>query len=406
MDRAILLFIAVIIGSCTSNSNFDHPWDEILNSDSEVFNRVIDSLDHYEVQILYTRIDNEDGLIRLTSHPLHIDNNRYYYPASTVKMPTAFLAIEYLNELSSAHQLDINRYTRIKYDSIAPPQTPEVIDSSSSTGYPNVAHYIEEIFSVSDNNAYNRLYELMGQDYINERMKEKGIFKNSKIIHRVGVSGFDEESSRYTNPYQLINEHGEIIYNQDELYALYQDYPVTADVKKGVGRYDDDLDSVIYEPFDFTYKNYLSITELQQSLIRVIYPELFDSTEQYNINEEQMGFLRSTMKKTPDQYAHLKDNSDYYDSYVKFFMYGDSQEAIPDHIEISNKVGWAYGYLTDNAHIRDTEQNIEFFLTATIHVNRNQIYNDGVYEYDSIGMPFLAELGRQVYNYELKRIGN
>ena len=405
MDRAILLFIAVIIGSCTSNSNFDHPWDEILNSDSEVFNRVIDSLDHYEVQILYTRIDNEDGLIRLTSHPLHIDNNRYYYPASTVKMPTAFLAIEYLNELSATNP-EIDLHTRIKYDSIAPPQTPEVIDTSSSTGYPSVAHYIEKIFSVSDNNAYNRLYELMGQDYINERMKEKGIFKNSKIIHRVGVSGFDEESSRYTNPYQLINEHGEIIYNQDELYALYQDYPVTADVKKGVGRYDDDLDSVIYEPFDFTYKNYLSITELQQSLIRVIYPELFDSTEQYNINEEQMGFLRSTMKKTPDQYAHLKDNSDYYDSYVKFFMYGDSQEAIPDHIEISNKVGWAYGYLTDNAHIRDTEQNIEFFLTATIHVNRNQIYNDGVYEYDSIGMPFLAELGRQVYNYELKRIGN
>ena len=406
MDRAILLFIAVIIGSCTSNSNFDHPWNEILNSDSEVFNRVIDSLDHYEVQILYTRIDNEDGLIRLTSHPLHIDNNRYYYPASTVKMPTAFLAIEYLNELSSAHQLDINRYTRIKYDSIAPPQTPEVIDSSSSTGYPNVAHYIEKIFSVSDNNAYNRLYELMGQDYINERMKEKGIFKNSKIIHRVGVSGFDEESSRYTNPYQLIDNQGEILYEQNELYALYQDYPVMPDVKKGVGRYDDDLDSVIYEPFDFTYKNYLSITELQQSLIRVIYPELFDSTQRYNINEEQMGFLRSTMKKTPDQYAHLKDNSDYYDSYVKFFMYGDSQDEIPDHIEISNKVGWAYGYLTDNAHIRDTEQNIEFFLTATIHVNRNQIYNDGVYEYDSIGMPFLAELGRQVYNYELKRIGN
>ena len=405
MDRAILLFIAVIIGSSTANSKFDHPWDEILNSDSEVFNRVIDSLDHYEVQILYTRIDNEDGLIRLTSHPLHIDDNRYFYPASTVKMPTAFLAIEYINELSATNP-EIDLHTRIKYDSIAPPQTPEVIDTSSSTGYPSVAHYIEKIFSVSDNNAYNRLYELMGQDYINERMKEKGIFKNSKIIHRVGVSGFDEESSRYTNPYQLIDNQGEILYEQNELYALYQDYPVMPDVKKGVGRYDDDLDSVIYEPFDFTYKNYLSITELQQSLIRVIYPELCDSTEQYNINEEQMGFLRSTMKKTPDQYAHLKDNSDYYDSYVKFFMYGDSQEAIPDHIEISNKVGWAYGYLTDNAHIRDTEQNIEFFLTATIHVNRNQIYNDGVYEYDSIGMPFLAELGRQVYNYELKKIGN
>jgi len=224
------------------------------------------------------------------------------------------------------------------------------------------------------------------------------VFKDSKIIHRVGVSGFDEESSRYTNPYQLFNDQGEILYEQNELYALYQEYPVMDQVKKGVGRYDDELDSVIYKPFDFSYKNYLSITELQESLVRVIYPELYNSTERYNINEEQLGFLRNTMKKTPDQYRHLKDNTDYYDSYVKFFMYG--------HIEISNKVGWAYGYLTDNAHIRDTQRDIEFFLTATIHVNHNQIYNDGVYEYDSIGIPFLAELGRQVYNYELMRKGN
>ena len=87
-------------------------------------------------------------------------------------------------------------------------------------------------------------------------------------------------------------------------------------------------------------------------------------------------------------------------------MYGDSEEPIPDHIEIANKVGWAYGYLTDCAYIRDTQRDISFFLTATIHVNSNQIYNDGIYEYDSIGMPFLAELGRQVYDYELQRHGH
>ena len=84
-------------------------------------------------------------------------------------------------------------------------------------------------------------------------------------------------------------------------------------------------------------------------------------------------------------------------------MYGDSEEPIPNHIEISNKVGCAYGYLTDCAHIRDTQNDIEFFLTATIHVNRNQIYNDGNYEYETIGLPFLAELGRLIYQYELKK---
>ena len=28
--------------------------------------------------------------------------------------------------------------------------------------------------------------------------------------------------------------------------------------------------------------------------------------------------------------------------------------------------------------------------------NKNQIYNDGVYEYDTVGIPFLAALGRKL----------
>ena len=405
MVRYTLLFIGFTLSCCTPQSEFDQPWGQILTSNSQVFNRVIDSLDHYEIQILYTQIDQEDGVVKLTSHPLHINENRYFYPASTVKMPTSFLAIEFINELVQDHP-GIDLYTRIQYDSIAPPQTPESMGSTSSSGYPNVVHYIEKIFSVSDNNAYNRLYELMGQDYINERLQEKGIFNKSKIIHRVGISGFDAEANRYTNPYQLLDEAGDTLYQQDELYALYQDYPIVDAVLKGRGRYDDDLDRVIDEPFDFSYKNFISIPEMQQSLIRVVYPELYDSTQQYMITDDQRSFLLNTMKKTPDQYPHLLGQSEYYDSYVKFFIYGDSEEPIPDHIEIANKVGWAYGYLTDCAYIRDTQRDISFFLTATIHVNSNQIYNDGIYEYDSIGIPFLAELGRQVYDYELQRHGH
>jgi hypothetical protein len=64
----------------------------------------------------------------------------------------------------------------------------------------------------------------------------------------------------------------------------------------------------------------------------------------------------------------------------------------------------AYGYLNDVAYIVDFEKNVEFMLSAVIHVNKNQIYNDGIYEYDQIGLPFLANLGRVIYNYELNRV--
>jgi hypothetical protein len=42
-------------------------------------------------------------------------------------------------------------------------------------------------------------------------------------------------------------------------------------------------------------------------------------------------------------------------------------------------------------------------LTATILVNENQIFNDGNYEYDTIGKPFLANLGRVIYEFEMGR---
>ncbi|MBT8271420.1 MAG: hypothetical protein KJO25_05190, partial [Bacteroidia bacterium] len=100
------------------------------------------------------------------------------------------------------------------------------------------------------------------------------------------------------------------------------------------------------------------------------------------------------------------DPVNYYDSYGKFFIYGDSKEPIPDYIKIYNKVGYAYGYLTDCAYIVDSKQQIEYILTATIHVNRNRIFNDDAYEYDEIGIPFLAQLGREIHEYLILNSNN
>ena len=76
---------------------------------------------------------------------------------------------------------------------------------------------------------------------------------------------------------------------------------------------------------------------------------------------------------------------------------------MPDDIKIYNKVGNAYGYMIDCAYIENTSKNIGFFLTAVIHVNKNKIYNDGIYEYNEIAYPFLAKLGRAVYDYEIQK---
>jgi len=95
------------------------------------------------------------------------------------------------------------------------------------------------------------------------------------------------------------------------------------------------------------------------------------------------------------------DEKEYYDSYCKFFLFGDKRGRIPEHIKIYNKVGFAYGTLTDCAYIQDTQTGVEFLLTATILVNRDGIFNDNAYEYEETGIPFLAALGRELHNMEI-----
>jgi hypothetical protein len=51
----------------------------------------------------------------------------------------------------------------------------------------------------------------------------------------------------------------------------------------------------------------------------------------------------------------------------------------------------------------DFERGVEFFLTATILVNEDGIFNDDKYEYETVGKPFLARLGQVIYEYELGR---
>ena len=146
--------------------------EQLLRQRPEWFGSVVDRVDHYEVQVLYTQIDrDEENRPHFTSHWYGVDPETYFYPASTVKLAGAALALEKLNHLSIA---GLDLHTTMRIDSAAAGQTEALEDPSSATGLPSVGHYIRKLFTVSDNDAYNRLYEFLGQEHLNERLRELG----------------------------------------------------------------------------------------------------------------------------------------------------------------------------------------------------------------------------------------
>ncbi len=371
---SLLFLILLFAASCERSITNENLLEQALASANPKIKRVMDSLDQYEVQIRYTKIDRRNDSILFTDYDFQVDADSYFYPASTVKFPVAILALERLNETDS---LDKNTKYYVEGDTI------------EST----FAKDISQIFAISDNNANNRLLELLGQDAINRNLHEKGIEK-VRISHRLGYHSEDLK----TKPLIIYLNDSTTSPTPTTINSAPQPLEISG-VKKGIGYIDED--SLIEKPFDFSLKNYYPIEAQHGVLKRVIFPQKFDKEERFDLSEEQYEFLLTAMHTVPRKVGY--DASEFYDGYCKFFLYGDTKEDIPDHIEIYNKVGFAYGTLTDCAYITDSKNNVDFLLTATILVNKDGIFNDNLYEYDDIGIPFLAELGREIHRLEVAR---
>ena len=48
-------------------------------------------------------------------------------------------------------------------------------------------------------------------------------------------------------------------------------------------------------------------------------------------------------------------------------------------------------------YIKNYKEDLEFFLTATIYTNKNEVINDNIYEYGDIAIPFLSKLSKALY---------
>ncbi len=390
----------ITMASCAGNRQVSKQTsmiEKILENKPEQFKTILDNLGRYRLQILYTQIDrDEQNQPHFTSYTYRVNPQEYFYPASTVKLPGAVVALEKLNELG-INRLD--KYTPLQADSAYAGQSPVRGDSTSADGQASIAHYIKKLFLVSDNDAYNRLYEFVGQQRLNQSLHQKG-FKDVQLVHRLDIF-LSPDENRHTNPFRFY-KNGQVIYEQPLVNNPIPFNQAQFDGMLGKGYIKDDL--LMDGPMDFTAKNYISIEALQGILKSVLFPESVPAEQRFNLTEDDYNFLYKYMSMLPRESDYPSyDSKEYPDSYVKFLMYGTSKETIPDNIRIFNKIGNAYGFLIDNAYIVDFDNNVEFLLTAVILVNENEIFNDGKYKYDTVGYPFMKNLGRAFYEHELKR---
>lgn len=379
----------------SSHQKEDDFLEKLLLGNS-LFKDIVANKENNRVQIVYTQINRDKyNKPSFKKYTYNLDHNTYFYPASTAKMPTAFLALQKLNELNKK---GLNKNTTMLTDSASKNQANVHKDSTTQNGYPSIAHYIKQVFMVSDNEANNRLYEFLGQEYVNNSLHKLG-YKDAQILHRLGIA-LTEEENRKTNPIQFLDAKEKIIFEQPQQTSKLNYIKRNDFIGKGFYK----NDSLINEPFNFSTKNRLYLDDMNDMLLRVIFPEAYPLNKRFNLTKDDYQFLYKYMSQMPTESTFPKyDTVEFYDAYCKFFMYGSEKGSVSKNIRLFNKVGDAYGFLTDIAYIVDFEKNIEFVLSATMLANADGIFNDDKYDYETVGWPFMKNLGQEIYHYELKR---
>ena len=375
----------------------NHYLVKILQEDtSAIIQKVMANPRKYHIQIIYTRIsrDKKYSYPTLQKYYFRINPEEYFYPASLVKLPLAVLTLEKLHTINTK---GVNVFAPYKTESsFAPPALYKSADSVKT--YHSLAYHFNKALVISDNLAPNYMYELLGKEYIDKRLKKAG-FSYLTVSNRFYNNSPNTNS--YTGPVSFLDAAGNTLWTQDSTrFKGTISQPITrALVGKGYMH----NGFLVRRPRDFKFDNYASLEDLDEMLTGVMFPELNLKISNFNLEPQDYEFLQYLMGLRPRKstYPYAPDSL-YPDNMRKFILKGTKNGPIEDNITIINKVGMAYGFLSDIAYIHDNNTNVEFMVSAVIYANSDEILNDGNYEYETVGLPFLTELGRLLYQHELK----
>jgi hypothetical protein len=363
---------------------------------SSFLKEVLNQPDTFHYQLIYTKIDRDkNNRPHFTNYYFRVNRQQYFNPASMVKLPTALLALE---KIHSLQQYGVDKYTTMLTDSGYSRQTAVRQDTSAANGLPSVAHYVKKIFLVSDNDAYNRLYEFVGQQQLNQRLRQMG-YTDTRITRRFVT--MNEDENRHTNPIRFV-KGDTLLYTQPAAVSTVP-FDFHKKILVGHAHYNRD-DSLINAPMDFTTHNNFPLEDMQQVLQSALFPSSVPAKKRFHLQPDDYAFLYRYMSELPSESDYPRyDTTEFFDSYTKFFMFKAWKSKIPPYIRVFNKTGWSYGFLTDVAYIVDFKNRIEFMVSGNIYVNSDGILNDDKYEYEETGYPFFKEVGNIIYQYELKR---
>lgn len=372
--------------------------------ESSVASRVLADPETFKLQILIAEVEApESGPPRLVRHGLRV-GAEYFYPASTIKLCAAIAAVQQAERLSASPgpnatpAMEFSLDTPLRFEPLSSDEPVRELDPTNIADGPakgriTLGHEIRKLFIVSDNEAFNRLFDFVGRDALNTMMWDAGL-ASVRIRHRLSVARTEAQNAIAP---EIVLARTESVVTRIPRRTSTLPIPPNRGSELLVGVAHMAGGQRVEAPLDFADKNEISLVHLQDCLVKLVRPDVRLTSPPFRLSDKHRDFLLEAMRQTPRESENPRyDPEAYPDDYTKFLLPGIRRVAGGDRLEIRGKIGLAYGFVTENSYVVDPETGRACFVTATIYTNSDGVLNDDAYDYDTIALPFMADLGEAV----------
>ena len=361
-------------------SGKDHFVDSVLKDSSK-----------YHIQLILGAYEDNNGVEVLKNY--YINKDLYYFnPASLIKFPVAVVALEKISLIQKRYGISI-------YDSISlntcgcdVGTNGYVARNSNKT----IEQFLRELFIMSNNDAFNFFYDMVGPYETSERMRELG-YDRVKLKRRF-TSGCDSLGN-------LV--YGGIgFYDNSRLkYRIFCDTAMRSEIidpswPQTAGKAVYRNKKIVPGPKNYSSNNYVSLTDAHDLLISIMDEKQYVRGKPMKMDAS----LKATLVKAMGDFPRELKSSSYQtstipDYYYKYFLDPSVMNTADNQLRIFNKVGISAGFISDVSYIIDYKTGIKYFISASIMPKKDQIMDNGKYNYFDIGIPFLRKIGGMVYQY-------
>lgn len=350
----------------------------LIEAAGPVARRVLAAPEAFQLQVLLTHCERAgQGWRALSTQDFALRPRRWFAAASWVKLPLAALLVEELERRG----LDwIDAGLRLEID---PERACAPLPAAQPGGW-RLEALLQAMLVVSDNLAYNALYELLGSDAIHARLRALG-FAHIRMATRLGCP---QSRSPGKLGARLRDASGAVVWDSPAQPAeTFQRFPFGT---AHAGRAWAENGALTHAAHDFSDSNFLPLADVHRLVL-----ELGGGIEpRFALSLRARRWFADTLALTPARAGLLSaDQRAWSDDHSKWLIPLDSSGHARPGLSIASKNAQSFGYIGDSAFVTDAGRQRAFALTAVLFVDRDGVLNDGVYDYAGTGRPFLLELG-------------